>query len=113
MNGMHYTHNYAYNTGSDDYTVSSHWELPPTSTILQLSLAGYYEFDDQAHVQIGFTRVEYLDSHGVTRHNDYSEVPEYPTALSINGMTRADWEITVSNCWGDYLANFFFWNAVN
>jgi hypothetical protein len=65
MNGMHYFHNYAYNLDSDDYTVSYHWELPPTPTILQLSLTSYYEFDDQAHAQMGFTHVEYLDSNGV------------------------------------------------
>jgi hypothetical protein len=112
MNGMHYFHNYAYNLDSDDYTVSYHWELPPTPTILQLSLTSYYEFDYQAHAQMGFTHVEYLDSNGVTRHDDYSEVPEYPTALSVNGLTRADWELTVSNCWADYLANFFFWGSV-
>lgn len=113
MNGMHYNHGYAYNTGSDDYTVSYHYELPPNSTILQLSLSSYYEFDDQAHVQTGFTRTEYLDSNGVTRHNDYSEIPEYPTALSVNRLTRADWEMTVANCWADYLLNAYFWNAVS
>ncbi len=113
MNGMHYAHNYLYNTGSDDYTVSLHWELPPTSTILQLSLSAYYEFDDQAHVQMGFTHDEYIDSEGIPRHDDYSEIPEYPTALSINRLTRADWEITVSNCWADWLLNAFFWDSVS
>jgi hypothetical protein len=113
MNGMHYDHNYAYNTGSDPYTISVHYELPPTSTIVQLTLSSYYEFDDQGNVQLGITHDEYLDSNGVTRHDDYNNVPEYPTAVSVNGMTRVDWEMTVSNCWADYMMNAFFWDSVN
>jgi hypothetical protein len=113
MNGMHYDHNYAYTTGSDDYTVSNHYELPPTPTILELSLSTYYEFSDQAHAQLGITHVEYVDSSGVTRHIDYPSAPEYPTALSINSLTRVDWQITVSNSWADYLLNAFFWDSVS
>jgi hypothetical protein len=110
---MHYSHNYLYNTGSDPFTTSHHYELPPTSSICQLSLAGYYEFDDQANFQIGFNHVEYLDSSGVTRHIDYSSVPEYPIAIGVNGLTRIDWQTTVSNCWGDWLLNVFFWDSVS
>jgi hypothetical protein len=113
MNGMHYQHGYIYNVDSDDYTISHHWELPPTSTILQLSLSTYYEFDDEAHVDLGFTHDEFVDRDGVTRHDDYDHIPEYPTALSISGLTRVDWEITVSNCWADWLLNAFFWDVVS
>lgn len=57
MNGMYYDYEWAMTTGSDNYTVSWHYELPPTSTIGQLSLSSYYEFDDRAHVDLGFTQV--------------------------------------------------------
>jgi hypothetical protein len=113
MNGMHCEHWYLYTTDSNDYSQSYHFELAPTPTILQLSLSGYFEFGDQAHVQMGFTHDEYIDSDGVPRHDDYSNIPEYPTLLVINGLTRVDWEISVNDCWADLLFNAFFWDHVN
>jgi len=70
MNGMHYETGYAYNFDSDYHTVSHHWELAPTSSIVELSLTQYFEMDDEASVQLGIKRVEFLDSDGVTRHRD-------------------------------------------
>ena len=112
MNGMHQAHSYAYNTGSDPYTVSHHYEVAPISSLVQLSLSSYYEFGDQANVQTGITRVEYIHPGGVPRHNDYSEISEYPTAVAINRMTRVDWELTASACWADYPLNIFYWDSV-
>jgi hypothetical protein len=113
MNGMHCEHWALYNTGSDDYSQSYHFELPPTPSILQLSQSGYYEFDDQSHMEMGFTHAEFIDSGGVPRHDDYSSMPEYPTLLVISGLTRVDWLLTVSNCWADLLFNAFFWDQVS
>ena len=44
MNGMHCSSGYLYNLGSDLYSVSKHYELPPTATIVELSLSTYFEF---------------------------------------------------------------------
>jgi hypothetical protein len=109
---MHYQWGYLYTTDSDDYTVTVHYELPPTPTIAQLSLSEYYEFDDEAHAHLGITHSEFLDSNGVTRTIDYPNIPAYPESISVNGMTRVDWEMTVSNCWANYVFNAFFWNSV-
>jgi hypothetical protein len=113
MNGMHCDDSWLGNTGSDTYTVSKHWEMPPTSAIVQLSLSCYYEYDDQANVQLGITRVEYKDSDGVTRHKDYDPIPELPTMVSFNRMTRVDWEFGVAECRAHYILNVFFWNHVS
>jgi hypothetical protein len=109
---MHCEHWYLWTTGSDDYTQSYHYELPPTPTIVQLSLSNYFEFDDNAHTLMGITHDEYIDGNGVPRHDDYPITPVYPTVVAINGMTRVDWQFTVSNCWADLLFNAFFWDWV-
>lgn len=109
MKGMHYDTGFVY---GDDYTASYHWELPPTSTILQLSLTGLIEGLDFHFMAQGFTHIEYLDSDGVTRHEDYTDPATRPTALSINGLTRVDWEISVIDARADWLLNAFFWNSV-
>ena len=115
MNGMHCDTSYAYTTGGDEYTASWHYELPPTSTIGQLSLNRYYEFDDKAHVDLGFTHVEYLGPQGQTSHNDYPDITSADPQLivGITNMTRADWEIGVSNCWAEWLLNLFYWDNVS
>ena len=111
MNGMHYAHNYLWTTESDYYTQTAHWELPPTSSIAQLTVTTYFEFDDEGSIDLGITRVEYLDG-TVTRHIDYSNIPQYPKAVSINGLTRIDWRARVSNAWASWLLNVFFWDSV-
>ena len=111
MKGMHYEYGFVYS--DDDYTASYHWELPPTSTILQLSLSSLTEgWDKYAWATLGFTHVEYLDSNGVPRHEDYPVDRNTPTALSVNGLTRVDWEIGVLDTWVNWLLNAFFWNSV-
>lgn len=114
MNGMHYQYGWASTTGSDDYTASWHYELPPTPTIGELSLGDYFEFDDKAHVDLGFTHVEYLGPQGQTSHNDYPDIDSFDVQhdVSITNMTRADWAMRVSNCTASFLLNLFFWDSV-
>ena len=112
MNGMHTESGYAYNVEDDEFTLSFHYELPPTPSIVQLSMSAYYEFDDQASTRLSITRVEFIDQGGVPRHIDYPSIPRYPNVAVIDGLTRVDWQVRVSNCWVDYLFNVFFWDAV-
>lgn len=114
MNGMHCEWWAPYNTGDDWYTTSHHFELGPTPTVAELSLIDYYEFDDKARVDLGFTRVEFLDG-GVTRHDDFPDIDSFSAVKIVvrNGMTRIDWSAQVSNCAVSYLVNLFFWNSVS
>ena len=96
-------------------TVSHHDELPPTSTIAQLSLVDYYEFAGQAHVDLGFTRVEFLDGGGVPRHDDFLSIDDFDSTKLVarNRMIRADYSMQVANCSASYLINYFFWPSIH
>jgi hypothetical protein len=115
MDGMHVFWNNAATTGSDDYTVSSHWECPPLNCMVETIIAGYYEFDDQSHAQIAMTSAEYLDSDGVTRHDDFGRPPDSNmnprTVIYYGSLVRFDWALQVSNCWADYIMNVYEWGA--
>ena len=114
MNGMQQGSNFAYTTGSDDYSGSFHWELPPRSALGQLSISTYFEFDDEAHVDLGFTHAEYLDNDNVTHHADYPDIDRVDAArtISVNRLTRIEWQMRVSNCVAWFLINLFFWDSV-
>src|SRR5579884_2984235 len=107
MDGMHYFTGWAYTTGSDEYTVSNHWEIPPLNCIVQTSIVGTYEFDDQANAMINITSAQYLDSDGVTRTDDFGGPPATNsnpvTSIYYSSLVRFDWAMQVSNCWGNYM----------
>ncbi|WP_292770491.1 hypothetical protein [Nostoc sp. NOS(2021)] len=115
MDGMHSETRWAYTTDSDNYSASFQFELPPTSTIAEISLGGYYEFDDKAHVDIGFTGCSFLDNNGVTRTDSFPDIDRFDSTrvFSRNGLTSASYQIRVSNCAAYSLVNFFYWPAVN
>jgi hypothetical protein len=114
MDWMSYWASWAYNSGSDPYTYSNHWEFPPAPIIAQLSIADYYEFDDQATIELGFTHVEYL-AQGAPRHEDWPDIDSWdsPRALGRNSLTRIDWDMRISNCAGFFLINTFAWGSVS
>jgi hypothetical protein len=114
MNGMHQESAWAYSFDSNDYSASFQYELAPTPTLAQISLAGYFEFDDQAHVDAGFTGCTFLDEHGVTRTESFKDI-DYPDAVIVfgrNGLASASYQIRVSNCAARVILNFFFWDRV-
>ena len=115
MNGMHYQWNWAYNTGDDFYSRSYDFSTPPKSAILQLSLDNYYEFDDQAAVDLAFTHAEFLDVDGVTRHKDFPDPDDTDAvpAVSINGLTFVEWGLKIKNCAMEWTMNAYFWNHVS
>ena len=41
MNGMHQEQHWAYNLGSNDFTASHDFELPPTPTLAQVTLGDF------------------------------------------------------------------------
>jgi len=115
MNGMHQESAWAYTTGSDDYNASYQYQLPPTSTLAQISLGRYFEFDDQAHVDLGFTGCTYLDQNGVTRTDNFPDIDNFDGVLMFgrNGLASASYQIRVSNCSAACILNFFFWDSVS
>jgi hypothetical protein len=115
MNGMHQEQHWAYTSGSDNYTVSHDYELPPTPTLAQVTLGHFYEFDDKSHVDLGFTSCAYLDENGVTRPDTFPDIDSFDAVrvFGRNGLVRADFQIRVSNVSASYVVNFFFWGAVS
>lgn len=117
MNGMHQEQHWAVNSGSDSFTASHDYELPPTPTLAQVSLCDYGEFDDMSYIFLGFTSCVYLDASGVTRTDVLSTPGSAPGnevhAFGRNGLARADFAITISNVQASYLVNFFFWDRVS
>ena len=104
MNGMHQQQSWAYNFDSDNYTASWDWELPPTPTCAQITLADFYEFDDKSHVDLGFSSCQYLDQNGVKRTDTF---PDIDSADAVHvfakmGLVRADFQMRV-----------FFWDNVS
>src|SRR5262249_39218478 len=114
MNGMTFAQWWAYTTDSDDFITTHQFEFPPTSTIAEISLVRYYEFDDQAHVELGFTACSRLDEQGVTRPETFPDIGarEPVVTFARNGLTSATIGMKVSNCWAICLVNFFFWDSV-
>lgn len=112
---MHQEQRWAYTTGSDDYTASYDYELPPTATLAQVTLGDFYEFDDQSHVDLGFTSCAYLDEDGVTRTDTFPDIDNLDAVhvFGRNGLVRADFQIRVSNMAAACVVNFFFWDSVS
>ena len=115
MNGMHQEQYWAYTTGSDMYSVSHQYELPPTPTCAQISLADYYEFDDKSQVDLGFTSCTYVDKDGVTRNDSFPSIDDFDVTyiFARNGLASATFELSVSNVYAAYIVNFFFWDSVS
>lgn len=114
MNGMHQEQEWAYTTGGDDYTASWQYELPPTPTLAQISLGDYYEFDDQAHVDLGFTSCTYVDQNGVTRTDNFPDIDQVGAThlFGRNGLASASYAMRVANCAASCVVNLFFWDNV-
>jgi hypothetical protein len=115
MNGMHYEQHWAYNPNDDWYSASWHFELPPSNSIVQLSLGSYDEADDKALADLAITHVEFLDDQGQPQHQDFPIAVNFPAqqAISVNRLTRVDWQAIVSNAFARILVNLFFWDSVN
>jgi hypothetical protein len=115
MNGQHQDQIWAYTIDSDDFSYSGEYRLPPTPTLAQISLAGTYEFDDQSHVDIGFTSCDYIDGDGVQRTDTFKDIDwmDAPRVFGRNNLVRAAWEIRVSNLAAIAILNFFFWDSVS
>jgi hypothetical protein len=117
MNGMHQEQHWVVNSESDSFTASHDFELPPTSTLAQITLCDYVERDDQSYVFLGFTSCVFLDVAGVPQ-TDVLAAPGSKTgnevhAFGRNGLTRADFAISVASVQASYIVNFFFWDSVS
>jgi hypothetical protein len=115
MNGMHQEQAWAYTTDSDNYTPTWQYELPPTNTLVQVSLGDYYEFDDKSHVDLGLISGSYLDSNGVTRQLNFPDIDAFGAThvLAQPGLTSIVYGTKVSNAAMSVVANFFFWDRVS
>lgn len=115
MNGMHYETHWAYNEGDTWYTASWHYELPPTPCIVQLSLGSYDEFNDQGLADLAITHIEFQDAHGAPQSQDFPIPVNFPArqAMSVDRMTRVDWQLIVSNAFARFLVNVFKWDSVS
>lgn len=115
MNGMHQEQHWAVNTGSDDYSPTWQFELPPTNTLAQIGLGDYYEFDDQAHVDLGFISGSFLDSNGVTRPLNFPDIDSTDAVhvLAQPGLTSLVFGTKISNAAMSCVLNFFFWDQVS
>src|SRR5438034_1170462 len=103
MNGMHYEHHWAYSSDDDGYTVSHDYELSPTSTIAQVTLASV-ESAVLTGANPGFTSCSYLDDSGATLTDTLDEVK----AFGRNDLIRAEFQIYVLHTRAYYIVNFFF-----
>jgi hypothetical protein len=114
MNGMHHEQHWARTFGSDNYSFTGEYRLPPTPTLAQATLAGYFETDDQAHVDLGFSSCTYIDDSGVPRTDSFPDVDDVGAThvFGRNALTGASWEMRVSNCYAAVVLNFFFWDEV-
>lgn len=115
INGMHQEQKWAYTEGSDNYSASYDVEFPPTPTIAQITLADFFEFDDQSHVDLGFTSCSFLDENGVTRTDTFPDIDDLAAVhvFARNGLVRADYQIRVSNLAAACVVNFFFCEGVS
>jgi hypothetical protein len=115
MDGMHYFWGWAWNWGSGPYTVSSHWEVPPLSAVVETSVVGFAEIDQNAYGLINITSAQYVDQYGVTRTDDLgpasAENPNPQTAIYYAKLVRFDWVLQVNNAWSNYIINVFEWGA--
>ena len=115
MNGMHYESHYAWNDSDTWYSASWHYELSPTPCIVQLSLGSYDESDDQGLADLSITHIEFQDSQGHTQSQDFPIAVNYPAkqAMSVDKMTRVDWNLIVSNAFARFIVNVFKWDSVS
>ncbi len=114
MNGMHYQWNWAYTADDDLYSLSYDFSTSPTPTVLELSLDNYFEFDDQAAVDLAFTHAEFLDENGVTRHREFPDPDSFDAvpAVSISGLTYVQWGAKIKSCAAEWTMNAYFWDSV-
>ena len=115
MNGMHYESHYAWNDSDTWYSASWHYELSPTPCIVQLSLGSYDESDDQGLADLSITHIEFQDAQGHTQSQDFPIAVNYPAkqAMSVDKMTRVDWNLIVSNAFARFIVNVFKWDSVS
>ena len=112
---MHQESRWAFTTGSDNFSSSHTFSLSPTSTLAQISMGAYYEFDDKAHADLGFTGCTFLDKDGVTRTDSFVDIDDVNAVMMFgrNKLASATYEIRVSNCYVSAILNFFFWDHVS
>jgi len=116
MNGMHHRSGYAYEIGGDSYSASWHYELAPKSTLAQLSLTSYFEFDDETKVDLGFTSCQFIDSNGVQRTDSFPDIDLIDGVVhkfGRNKLVRVDWEMRVRDVHASWLLNLFYWDHVS
>jgi len=115
MNGQHQEQHWASNTDSDDFSHSGEVRFPPRSTLAQISLGDFYEYDDKSHADIAFTRCNFIDDSGVPRTDDFLDVDALGAThvFARNGLTSAFWEMRISNIAASAVLNFFFWDSVS
>ena len=107
MDGMRWhTNSFA---SDDGYaSASEHIEIPPTSTIGQISLSGNYDHTDPNLGSTAFTSCEFIDDDGVQRTQQLSGA-----SFSRNKMVRVDFSVFVDSGATDYIVNLFFWPDVS
>jgi hypothetical protein len=112
---MHQEQHWAYTTGSDDYSSTHHFELPPTPTLAQVTLGDFFEFDDKSHVDLGFISGSFLDSSGVTRPLNFPDIDALDAVhvFAQPGLASAVYGTKISNASASYVVNFFFWDQVS
>jgi hypothetical protein len=112
---MHYESHYAWNDSDTWYSASWHYELSPTPCIVQLSLGSYDESDDQGLADLSITHIEFQDAQGHTQSQDFPIAVNYPAkqAMSVDKMTRVDWNLIVSNAFARFIVNVFKWDSVS
>lgn len=105
---------YAWTIGSGDYSVSFQYEFSPTPTLAQMCLSTYYEFDNKAHAELGFTGCTYVDHNGVTYTDTFPDIDAVLATRTFgrNGLTSASYALRVSNSYASAVVNFFFWDSV-
>ena len=109
MHGMHQAHAWAFAYGDElDFTLSSHYELPPTSCLAQLSLSSYEDLSVEGNVKPGSSYARLAITHAEPQQTGY-----FTNAIAINGLTRLDWQVVVHNCFTYALLNIFFWDSVS
>jgi hypothetical protein len=111
---MHLEQRIYYNSDDDWYSQSFHYNLGPTPTIAELQMVDYYEFDDQAKFDLGFTHVEWMDG-STPRHDDFPGIDSFdsPKYVVRMNMTRIDWSMQLANCSASHIINLYYWDWVS
>ncbi|MFD6159366.1 hypothetical protein ACFWF7_28760 [Nocardia sp. NPDC060256] len=115
MDGQSLRQTWAWTTGSDNFSHSGEHRFPPKSTLAEMNLADFYEFDDKSHVDAGFTKVSYIDDSGVPRTDTFPDIDTFDAThvFGRNQMTSAFWEMRVSNVGAAVTFNYCFWGRIS